>query len=265
MSLKDIAKMIHKASQEKDPAEEFMYMFNEATKKLSDENSEYQAGVYRPSSLGGCFRKQYYQAENAEQDSHVDKTIELIGMAESGTDRHERLQNTVQKMESLGMDVIWVDPNEWARNRAPKGTKVVRQEGNEVRFENTVLNLFFKCDGIIKFKGTYFIMEFKTEVSFKYRGRTSPDPKHIKQASAYSLGLGIDKIMFIYENRDMLQKKPFVHTVTDAERSEVIQEIETVETYRKLKKLPPMTTNENDCNYCTFRNICKIAGNTEGI
>lgn len=265
MSLKDIAKLVHKAKEKKDPADEFMYLLLEATKKLADQDSEYQGGVYRPSSLGGCLRMQYFQVENAQQDPPGEGDPNMIGMAESGTDRHERLQNTVQQMESLGMDVIWVDPEEWARTKAPKGTQVVRREGNEVRFKNTILNLFFKCDGIIKFKNRYYILEFKTEISFKNRGRTAPDPKHIKQASAYSLGLGINEIMFVYENRDMLGKRTFLQTITKEMHQAVVEEIETIETYRTLKKVPPMTTNEKDCTYCDFKVLCKQVGKTEEI
>lgn len=265
MSLKDIAKMIHKASKQKDPAEEFSYMLGEAIKQLSNDNSEYQAGVYRPSSLGGCLRSQYYQAEGARQDDVTEVDPQMVGMAESGTDRHERLQNVIQKMEGLGMAVEWIDPNDWAKNRAPKGTIVVRQEGNEVRFRNTILNLHFKCDGIIKFLGHYYILEIKTEVSFKFRGRISPDPKHIKQASAYSLGLGISNILFIYENRDVLLKKAFVYKITEEQHGEVIHEIETIETYRTLKKIPPMSTIKRDCTYCNFKMLCKTEGRTEEI
>lgn len=265
MALKNIAKMVHKANKDKTPAEEFLYMLNAAAVKLSQNDSEYKSGVYRPSSLGGCLRNQYYQVEGQPQDSNFEVSADLVGILQSGTDRHERIQNTVKEMQSVNMPVEWIDPKDWVDRKKPYGTKFYRYEGNEARFINTTLNLFFKCDGIIRFKNKVYILEIKTEASFKHRGRVSPVPKHIVQASAYGLALGIDNIMFLYENRDVLGKRPFAHAVTEKTKSDIIEEIETVETYRKLKKIPPMTTDEKNCTYCDFKNICKQTGETEEI
>lgn len=265
MGLKDIAKMVNKANKQKSPAEEFLFMLNKAAVMGSQDESEYKGGVYRPSSIGSCLRRQFFMVEDYPADSENPPSAELVGILESGTDRHERIQNTVQKMKRFDIDCEWIDPEEWVKTRKPVGTVFKRREGNEARFYNYILNMHFKCDGIIKFRGQYYILEIKTEASFKHRGRVEPVPKHISQASSYSLGLGVGKVMFLYENRDVLGKKPFAVTITDEMRFKTVEEIETIETYRTLGKVPPMTDNDNDCKYCPFVGRCKRVGETEDI
>jgi CRISPR/Cas system-associated exonuclease Cas4 (RecB family) len=203
-------------------------------------------------------RMNYFQVVGHKVDKANRTEPNMIGIQESGTDRHERIQKYVTKAKSFGYDMEWIDVEEFLKIRPVKGTRIVERKGMETKLFNEVLELSFMCDGIIKLNGKYYILEIKTETSFKWQGRTQPDPKHVVQATSYSLALGIDFIMFLYENRDNCAKKPFVLVVNDNDRFErVIHYIETCNSYRDRKEVPPMSTNKKDCTYCKFTEECK--------
>ena len=99
------------------------------------------------------------------------------------------------------------------------------------------------CDGIIKYKSKYFIFEFKTETANKWYKRTDVDESHYNQATAYSLAFGIDKVLFVYENRDTLDKKAYIRNVTADMKTELVGTIEYCDSYVKKLKAPPKPQN----------------------
>lgn len=265
MGLKDIAKYVAQANKSKTPAEEMLFQIERAM-TMDSSTDEYKGGVYRGSSIGGCLRNQYYQVENVPRDPKSEQASpSMVGILESGTDTHERIQNHIIGMKDKGFELQWVDVEDWLKRRPQRGTRIVKREGNEVRLANDILNLYSKCDGIVYFRGQYYVLEIKTEASFKHRGRTEPVGKHKTQAATYSLLTGIDKVLFMYINRDVHNRKTFIHEVTNEDRMKVVQEIETIESYRHLGKIPPMIEDTTVCNYCPFKRTCKKDGVTEPI
>lgn len=81
---------------------------------------------------------------------------------------------------------------------------------------------------------------------------------HYNQATAYSIAFGIDKVLFIYENRDTLDKKAYIRNITDDMKTELIGKIEYCgEWVKKLKPCPkPLNIDKKTCNYCIYRNRC---------
>lgn len=95
------------------------------------------------------------------------------------------------------------------------GIIVKGKRGIETQLFNETWNISFLCDGIIKYRGELYIIEFKTEVSRKFVTRNDVDEDHKRQAIAYSLSLGLDKIIFVYENRDTCEKKCYLLEITE--------------------------------------------------
>ena len=120
----------------------------------------------------------------------------------------------------------------------------------------------FLCDGIIKYKNHYYILEIKTESSNKFFQRKGVDPSHYQQATAYSLAFGINEVIFLYENRDTLDKKAFLFPVTDEMRMDLIGYIEECDSYLKKLKVPPKPENvaKKTCSYCNYANQCRKDG-----
>ena len=114
----------------------------------------------------------------------------------------------------------------------------------------------------IKYKGKYYILEIKTESSYKWRERTYVDDSHIQQAIAYSLNLCINDVLFLYECRDLCSKKCYLYTVTDKLRKEVLDTIKSCDDYVSIGVVPmkPQTVSKKTCQYCQYRKSCKMDG-----
>lgn len=254
-SLKNIHNLI-KAASEQIPAHEAFLNDLVATICKCDEVRP-ASQTYKPSSLM-CVRNMYYQIMRATPN--LDSKDEcLISMADVGTHRHEFLQSHVTKMKDLGIDCEWVDVEDYVNRHCQElGTKVIKKSGYEFKCFNEKYNMSFLCDGIIKYKGVYYILEIKTESSYKWSKRTGVDESHKPQACCYSLCFGIDKVLFVYENRDTCMKKSYLFKPTQHQiQEEVLDKIEKCESYVKDCIAPPKTENKRVCAYCKYIDICK--------
>lgn len=261
MALKDLAKMVKAANREKTPEQEFLWMLEETIIRCAEEEKRKPSQAFHPSSLGGCLRRNYYEVEGAETDVGKREDPSQVGIGESGTDRHARLQKYITRMKDKGFDVEWLDVDEYLKLWPQPGTVVKEKQGMETKVYNSILNLSFKCDGLLRIKGVLYILEIKTETSFKWMSRTEIVGKHKIQATSYALTLGVDRVMFLYENRDVCTKKPFAITITQRDKEDlVIHRIEEVNWYREQKIVPPMTTVKSECKYCPYTQICKRDG-----
>jgi len=218
MGLKNLAKIINNATKEKTFEERFIYELNETISR--SQQPRQPSRTFKPSSLGGCMRRMFFEVTGAEVDKAKPADAGLVGINESGTDRHERLQKHIASMKEFGFNVEWVDVADFIEQHQPKGTRVVERKGMETKLFNEILNLSFMSDGIIKIDGVHYILEIKTEASFKWQGRIAPEEKHIFQAASYSVALGVSKVIFIYENRDVCAKKAYLIEITQEMKEE---------------------------------------------
>lgn len=214
--------------------------------------------TYKPSSMK-CIRNMYYQVIGADQDKQSSKTSDFYGICDSGTDRHERIQNAISKMKEYGVDCEFVDVVEFVKeNNLP--LTIQSKKDYEVKLYDEKRNIVFLCDGIIKYRNTYYIIEIKTESSYKWMDRKAMDPEHRVQAYTYSLEFGIDKVIFIYENRDFCTKKSFLVNVTDENRQYIENRITICQSYVEKKTPPPIETDitKHICQYCDYKTICRV-------
>lgn len=262
MSLRNLARMIDEANKDKTPEQEFIHIYNETIQRTDEKRKPSQ--TYKPSSLGGSMRRMYYEIIGApvNENQHIDSNF--IEIMQDGTDRHERIQENIMAAEKLGYDIEWVDVEEYLDKWPVPGTRVVEKVGAEWKMFNDILNLSFMCDGIIKLKGKYYLLEIKTEVSFKWNGRAHVEDSHMTQAVAYSIALGIDDILFLYENRDFKNKKTFlVHVSEQMKEDKVIHKILTCNAYVERGIVPPCTCTQSQRRYCPYTEQCKKDGPTK--
>lgn len=254
--LNGIAKLI-RASRSTSPETVFL---NELirTIEVCDEQ-RVPSQTYKPSSVGGCLRNMYYQITGAEIDG-TSAEYGLIGICESGTDRHEKLQTYVTRMNEKGFDWHWVDVAKYVQQFQPPGTKVIAQSGMETKCYNEIFNMSFLCDGVIKNKDEYYVLEIKTESGYKFNNHDAPYKEHIYQATCYSMAFGINKVIFLYENRDNCSKKAYLIEVTPEMKEEVADKIFTCDDHVATKTPPPKTTNSKHCQYCNYRKKCRSDG-----
>ncbi len=217
---------------------------------------------YKPSSLTKCLRRSYYEREGATIDV-APANAELIGLGQSGTARHSQLQEDIKRIEKLGMPCRWVTVREYLLKHPQPDVKIEREFGNETRLGQTALDLHLMVDGILELKGQLVLLELKTETSHKWNVRMMPDPTHMLQAAAYSLVLGLTRVLFVYENRDTCKRKAFLVDITEEQRQGIKRHIQSVEAYRLRHALPPRVLTE--CTYCPYTSICTRAGDTPDV
>ena len=216
--------------------------------------------TYKPSSLH-CIRNMYYQVTGAESEKDRDSS-ELIGICESGTDRHDRIQKAVMRMIENNIDCEYIDVAKFVNARGFENITVVDKSGNETKLYNKELNMSFLCDCIIRYKDKYYILEIKTEASSKFWNRTGVNPDHILQGTAYSLNFGLDDVIFLYECRDNCNKKCYKLHVTDDMRNNLVHKIKECNEYVNNGNPPPIPDNlgKNTCAYCNYSGRCNRDG-----
>ena len=215
---------------------------------------------YKPSSLH-CIRNMYYQRTDTNVDTRPESP-DLIGIGESGTDRHLRILYYVSKMKDLGIDCEWVDVETYIEEHNLEDLEVIDKGEYETKLFNKKYQFRFMTDGLLKYRGTYYILEIKTESSFKWVNRNGVDPKHYNQAIAYSLNFQIPTVIFVYENRDVCSKKVFRYDVSDIDRQGLIDKLVTCESYVEKHIVPtkPINIEKSVCQYCDYKSTCRKDG-----
>lgn len=256
MALSNIARMVRRKT-EINPADKFL---NELIRTIqANQRSGIPSKTYKPSSMGGCSRSIYYEVTGAPLDG-TPEDYSLTGICESGTSRHETLQNYVMKMKDAGFDWEWIDPEQYVKEHNIPNMEVIERSGNEVKFFNSFYNMRFLCDGILRCGEEYYILEIKTESCYKFDKHEDAWKPHKMQATCYSLCFNIDKVIFLYENRDNCSKKTHLVIVTDEMKDEVEEKIAEIDMAIDEGFVPPKQETATDCQYCDYKRQCRRDG-----
>ena len=258
---KALLNILNMVDAEELPVErQFLNDLQASIELTEEQNKRKPSQSYKPSSLH-CIRNMYYQIIGVEE-KHDRTSSELIGICESGTDRHDRIQKSIMHMKDNGMDCEYIDVGTFVSARELTDIKVVEKSGNETKLFNTRLNISFLCDGIIRYKNKYYILEIKTETNNKFWNRQGVNPDHILQGTAYSLNLGLEDVIFLYECRDNCSKKTFMLHVTEEMRKNLEAKIKDCDVYVANKRVPPIPEDVSKlyCSYCNYALRCREDG-----
>ena len=250
--------VLNMVNQDEKPVEKQFLDDLRASIEIEDQKgSRKPSQTYKPSSLH-CIRNMYYQRVGVEACGDRSSS-ELVGICESGSDRHERLQMAVASMCDNGIDCEYVDVAEYVKTHNLPDIDIVSKQGMETKLFNKKLCISFLCDGIIRYKGKYYILEIKTETNNKFWSRENVNPDHILQGTAYSLNLGISDVLFLYECRDNCSKKAYMLNVTDEMRSSLQNKILECEkcVHDNVVPAKPDDVSKHSCAYCNYKEQCK--------
>lgn len=256
-SLKNIMNLLDAAKDGQTVEQSFLNDLKRSIEMTASKNKRPGSKTYKPSGMG-CMRASYYTitgvVPEGEEPSYV-----LEGICNAGSDIHVRVQTAVMGMQGNDMDCEWVDVEQFVKDRNLTDLEVVDHTPTETKLYNKRYNISFLCDGIIKYKGEYYILELKTETSYKWTNRRDVDPKHHNQATCYSLCFGLDKVIFVYISRDMLDMKAFMLNVTGEMKNDLVGYITTCDDYITKNKVPPKPEDAGPrkCQYCGYRAQCR--------
>lgn len=259
-SLKNLIRLIDDANDEMPVEQSFLSDLKRSIELTADKEARKPSQTYKPSGMN-CIRASYYQVSGIEPDeSHSSFTS--VGICNSGTDIHVRMQTAIEGMKENGIDCEYVDVAEFVKMRGLDELQIVSKSGMETKLFYPKYNMSFMCDGIIRYKGHYYILELKTENSYKFMNRKDVDPSHYNQGTAYSLAFGLNEVLFVYISRDVLDMRAFILNVTDEMRERLVNYITTCDAYVKEKRVPPKPENvlKKSCTYCGYASQCRKDG-----
>lgn len=258
-SLKNVLQLLDEAEDAALPEQSFLRDLKRSIELDDAKNKRMPSQTYKPSSLQ-CIRNMYYQRVGIEPESSTNYT--LIGICNSGTDIHVRVQTAIDQMKDNGIDCEYVDVAKFVEERGLKDIEVVTHSGMETKLKNTALSMSFMCDGIVRYKNHYYIIEIKSETVNKWFQRTGVDSKHFDQGTAYSLCLQIPDVIFIYVSRDTLDMKSFMFHPSDERKNNLVSKILECENYVESKTVPPIPNkvDRRVCQYCSYRTQCRKDG-----
>ena len=258
MGLKSLLKVAQGKNAESVSFEDnFLKAYEEAVRRKELAERQVAPSDYiRPSSMYGCERMIFFQrvhsgSLNGEQDD-----VPLIEICQSGTDRHLDIQHIVEMMEGvecLDLEEVVKEANQKGINTEFLGWN---KDHTEARCKNDELSIYFQPDGVIRFMGKEVILEVKTESTYQFSNRYEPKEDHKWQATSYGMGLGIDYVLFLYEDRNFCRKKAYLWKITEEMKERVRAKIHTVNTAVKTR-IPP-EKNGDKCNYCKYKNECSL-------
>ena len=256
-------RLIETAEKTLPPEQDFLNDLKRSIEMTEDKKRKLPSKTYKPSGMN-CIRASYYQVSGIEPDEGS-SSYALIGICNSGTDIHVRIQTAVEQMKENGIDCEYIDVSEYVRQRNLDYLDIISKncmETKETKLYHKNLNMSFMCDGIIRYKGHYYILELKTENSYKFANRKDVDESHHNQATAYSLAFKIDEVLFVYINRDVLDMKAFMFKVTPEMKADLIGYVEECDGYVKRMITPPKpeTVSKKACTYCMYKNQCRKDG-----
>ena len=240
----------------------FLKEYEEAVKRKEIRERQIAPSDYiRPSSMYGCERMLFFQRVHGGSQNGEQSEVPLIEICQSGTDRHLDIQHIVEEMEG----VECLDLEEMVKEAQAKGIKTEfvgwNEDHTEGRCKNDELSIYFQPDGVLRYKGKDIIFEIKTESTYQFNNRYEPKEDHKWQATCYGMGLGIDYVLFFYEDRNFCRKKAYLWKITDEMKYAVLNKIRTVN--EGVKTGIPPVKNDSKCTYCKYKNECALvdAGN----
>lgn len=256
-SLKNVMRLIDNAKETLPIEQNFL---NDLKRSMELEDEKYHrlpSKTYKPSGMN-CIRASYYQVSGVTPDEGK-SNYTMIGICNAGTDIHVRVQTAVEQMKQNNMDCEYIDVAEFVKQRNITYLDIVSKNGMETKLYHKTLNMSFMCDGIIKYNNHYYILEIKTESSFKFMNRKEVDPSHYNQGTAYSVAFGLNEVIFLYINRDIFDMKAYMFNVTDDMKSDLIGYIDECDSYVKRMIAPPKPENvtKKACSYCSYKSQCK--------
>ena len=225
---------------------------------------------YTPSGLN-CIRNMYYKRMQTPMDKEP-KSYGDVGGADTGTRRHEAIQEVLMWMTTKHNRFLYVDVETYVKKRQQQGRclQLVIQGkfGAEVQLWDRQRDVKFRCDGIIydTLEKQFYLFEFKNQISFKAVGKHAVDKAHYCQVVTYCAELDLDAALVTYENRDTLELYvPEIYKVTAYDKQCLMNKIDSCENYVKHLTVPavPQDLAPGDCRYCNYRKTCKADGKEE--
>jgi len=124
-SLKSVFNMLDAINEELPIEQTFLNDLRRSI-ELNDKKSWVPGSkTYKPSGMN-CMRQSYYVITGADGDEGDPSSIS-VGICESGSDRHERIQNAVLHMKDNGIDCEYINVAQFVEKRGLTDLQIVKR------------------------------------------------------------------------------------------------------------------------------------------
>ena len=261
MSRKSLVNLI--SNTDKDYATDFLSSLEYTITKRDVLDTHPSSCSMSPSSMK-CTRAMAMKLAGVAKDEGKNSPS-LVLICKNGSDTHQTLQEYMAGMKELGIDCDYLDVAKYVEDH-----KLNLRIGKRCDFENKEFethlyddekHISFLCDGIIKYKGHVMIVEIKTMPNnrlFAIKKDPSQIAKYKRQATAYSLLLGVPEVMFLLQGRDLCMLHTVIYKPTAEETQALLHDIAMCTDYVSRHMIPakPSDINKSECAYCAYRKTC---------
>lgn len=236
---------------------EFLDFYEQAlVESILEGESSTPSRTFAPSQIR-CRRISWFRLRGAvpEKELAVDRTLNFT--AKVGTACHQTIQEILSK--KLGAD--WIDPEEYLKKADLPYKYECNKNGMETQIEIfEPVPIKFAPDGIIFWKGKYWLLEIKTSEYSSFENLNAPKPHHIDQIKCYGTLLNIRNVLFLYQDRVYGSFKCYEVTLTDDDMKQMWDMFKEVQDCVKQNIAPPkLPKGDIWCtpSRCRYYNKCK--------
>ena len=199
---------------------------------LINESKEPSHRTFAPSAFR-CDRRSWFRLRGVEPDEIKVPDRVLDFSSQIGTACHRMIQRNLRDM----LKENWINVEDYVNDSVKDlSTRYVKYEYCTPDDENleTLISIVdppvrFACDGIVRLDGIYYLLEIKSSEYASWNDLTDPKPQHIDQVNCYCTLLDLDKVLFLYIDRQYGGLKCFEHSVTDYVKAQVSMKFEYVQ------------------------------------
>ncbi len=123
-----------------------------------------------------------------------------------------------------------------------------------------------RADAIITLNNELYVVDFKSMNSMIFKNLNAAKEENINQIQLYLHFFKIPKGILLYINKDTLELKEFLVEYNPALAQKLLSDLSNLKTKIDSNIVPqriPGYPQDWQCQYCQFREICRIAGEGE--
>jgi len=201
-------------------------------------HSPRKTGVFSPSDITGCMRRQYFQLVGFKSRKAWDLTGNLT--MDIGTAIHLLFQK----------DYLW-------ELYGPESDDPVSFE-EEVKVRIPEWDLLGSGDGVFTFEKFRFGLEIKSASAKTIEKLGDPEAKYLMQNVCYNRGLDLPGTLFLYVEKPWPHRTVQIFNGFDPEMWKSVEmRIAAVRKHVEDGTLPDKTVPDFDCRSCWMSHICK--------
>ena len=234
------------------------FVHSEIQKELSEPSSK----TFAPSSFR-CDRKSWFRLRGTHPDViEVDRALEHTAMV--GTACHREIQSRLIALSAVSDPNVfrWVEVEDYLKEHPIPYSYQIKKDGYETNIEILEpVPVRFSCDGIVFYRGKYYLLEIKTSELGSFSKLTNSKPYHQDQIICYCSLLGLSDVFVVYQERQFGELKCFTMFVTpkqmESVRSRMLYVMKCVEDNIAPNALP---VGDAFCIGCVYSKKCKEWG-----